>query len=97
MRGFRDHRKLTMVGFRLNRSHCLFDGYGIRSQVPEGVSRELDPKVFGVTFSLWSGDTVSACECWGKTQIQTSLGSDLETGRCQNSRGELFQKRDKGF
>ena len=69
MRGFRDHFKLTMVGFRLNRSHCSFGGYGMCSKVPGGVSRELDPKVSGVTFSHWSGDTVSACECRGKTQI----------------------------
>ena len=55
MRGFRDHRKLTMVGFRLNRSHCLFGGYGIRSKVPEGVSRELDPKV-SVSLSVFGAE-----------------------------------------
>ena len=36
MRGFKDHRKLTMVGFRFDRSQCSFGGCGTRS----GSSRE---------------------------------------------------------
>ena len=36
VRGFKDHRKLTMVGFRFDVSHCSFYGHG----TPSGSSRE---------------------------------------------------------
>ena len=53
MRGFKDHRKLTMVRFRFDRSQCSFDGYGTRS----GSSREncgnRTRELFGVSVSLW--------------------------------------------
>ena len=95
MRGFKDHCKLTMVGFRFNRCHCLFGGYGVCFGGQERIvkvglgSRLVSRLVFG------GGVTVLAVQCRGKTRIQTSLGLDLETGRCQNPRGECFHKGTK--
>ena len=96
MRGFRDHHKLTMVGFRSNRSHCLFDVYGTRSEVSGRVSIRLDPKCLSSLLRSGSRDTVSAGERQRMTRIQAFLRLDLKTGRCQDPRGNSF-KRNKGF
>ena len=53
MRRFRDHRKLTMVGFRLDKGYCSFGCHGICSEVPGRVSGELGPKTFGAIPSHW--------------------------------------------
>ena len=94
MRGLKDHCKLTMVGFRFDRSQCSFGGYGIRS----GSSREdceSRTRKVGVLASLWRRFTGPAGHCRGRTKIQTSLGSFLETGRWQALRGECRHKGTK--
>ena len=53
MRRFRDHRKLTMVGFRLDKGYCSFGCHGICSEVSGRVSGELGPKTFGAIPSHW--------------------------------------------
>ena len=90
MRGFKDHRKLTMVGFRFDRSHCSFGGYGICSGVPREDLEGWTGKCLVSRLDFGNGVTVSAGQCWERTRIQAFLGLDLETGRCQNPRGGLF-------
>ena len=95
MRGFKDHRKLTMVRFRFNRSHCLFGVYGTCSGVPR---EDLESWIWKCPVSrldFGNGVTVSAGQCRGKTRIQAPLGLDSETGRWQNPRGECFHKGTK--
>ena len=95
MRGFKDHRKLMMVGFRFDRSHCSFGGYGICSGVPREDLEGWTGKFLVSRIDFGNRVTVSAGQCRGRTRIQAFLGLDPETGRCQNSRGECFHKGTK--
>ena len=53
MRGFKDHRKLTMVGFRFDKSQCSFGGYGTRSGSLREDCENWTQELFGVSVGLW--------------------------------------------
>ena len=73
MRGFKDHRKLMMVGFRLNRSQCSFGGHGFRFGSPR-VECESWTRKFSVLANPWRQLTGPVGLCQGRTEIQASLG-----------------------
>ena len=53
MRGFKDHRKLTMVGFRFDVSQCSFDGHGTRSGGLREDCGNRTRELLSVLFSSW--------------------------------------------
>ena len=73
MRGLKDHRKLTMVGFRLDRSQCSFGGHGFRFGRPR-VECESWTRKSSVLANPWRRLTGPAGLCQGRTEIQASLG-----------------------
>ena len=97
MRGFRDHRKLTMVGFRLNKGYCSFGCHETRSEVPGEYLESWVLKRLVSFLVTGSGDTVSPWEWRRKTRIQTSLGLDLEDRQVSEPKGSTLSERNKGL
>ena len=92
VRGFKDHRKLTMVGVRFEHGHCSLGG----QEVLFRRSREgLGSLLLEATRCLGAGFTVPVLCRWGKIGVQTSPRGNTESGRCQTERVRALTKEQR--